>query len=128
MENLKKFVRENSNLYIGLSGCVQEFDELAAKFVINIESKTLLTNILKEAKRLIEEITDEKKKETIKYYTIVMQHVIEKGIDFARTEKQRLQNVLNGKLSDKKKTEVTYRLNIIESFQIAKPDTSKTEL
>lgn len=32
---LKNFVRAHTSLYIGLSGCIKEFDELAVEFMAN---------------------------------------------------------------------------------------------
>lgn len=33
IENLKQFVREHSTVYIGLNGCIREFDDIVEKFV-----------------------------------------------------------------------------------------------
>lgn len=38
-EDLKQFVRKHSGIYIGLAGCLQEFDEIANEFVRNLNTE-----------------------------------------------------------------------------------------
>lgn len=33
VNSLKNFVRKNTKLYIGLSGCIEEFDQIAAEYM-----------------------------------------------------------------------------------------------
>lgn len=51
-----------------------------------------------------------------------MRKIIEKGIDFIDAEIKRVQNILKGKLSKEKITEMQYRLNILQSFQVIPKD------
>lgn len=51
-----------------------------------------------------------------------MKKVIESGVSFIKQEMDRVNKLLQGKLSDKKKTELQSRLNIIRSFNVALKD------
>lgn len=51
-ENLKKFVREHTNLYLGLPGCLEAFDKLAIKFITSKNKEKVLEETEKEAKKL----------------------------------------------------------------------------
>jgi endoplasmic reticulum protein 29 len=46
-----------------------------------------------------------------------MRKIIDKGNDFIKTEMNRIHNLVQGKLSGDKKQEMSYRLNILQSFQ-----------
>ncbi|GJQ72817.1 wbl [Trypoxylus dichotomus] len=43
--NLRNFVRDNSSMYIGLLGCLEDFDNLAAEFVKSLDNKQKLKEI-----------------------------------------------------------------------------------
>ncbi len=58
-EELKQFVRRHSHIYIGLSGCIKEFDEIANEFVNNYSTKSYEL-ALKKANKLIDSYDDEK--------------------------------------------------------------------
>lgn len=45
-----------------------------------------------------------------------MKRIQEKGLDFVSVEKKRLQHLLNGKISDNKKSELNQKLNILSAF------------
>lgn len=52
-----------------------------------------------------------------------MKKIIENGINFIKQEKSRLNKILkDGKLADKKKDELSQRLNILHSFRIQKDE------
>lgn len=45
-------MRQNSELYIGLAGCVREFDELARRFALEFNTKDAPKVILEETKKV----------------------------------------------------------------------------
>lgn len=55
VDNLKQFVREHTALYIGLNGCIREFDEIAGRFV-----KAPDAGFIEESEKLIEGLVTEK--------------------------------------------------------------------
>lgn len=63
MENLRQFVRQHSNVYMVLNGCIQQFDDVAAKFTTAVAKSGTqsdeITAILNEAEKLNEQLTDE---------------------------------------------------------------------
>lgn len=58
-EDLKQFVRRHSHIYIGLTGCIREFDEIANEFVNNYSTKAFEL-AMKKANQLIDGYDDEK--------------------------------------------------------------------
>lgn len=60
--NLKNFVRRNTNLYIGLSGCIKEFDLMATDYMARFNRNEFneLDKLIEHASRMIEGFTDEK--------------------------------------------------------------------
>lgn len=52
--NLKNFVIKNSDIYIGLSGCLREFDDLVARFI-----KEPCNKLIAEAEILMENFTED---------------------------------------------------------------------
>lgn len=58
-EELKQFVRRHSQVYIGLSGCIREFDEIASEFVNHYSSKAYDLAV-EQANKLIDGYDDEK--------------------------------------------------------------------
>lgn len=51
-DSIRKFVRQNSRLYIGLAGCVREFDELARRFAVEFDTPSASATILEETKKV----------------------------------------------------------------------------
>ena len=57
-----------------------------------------------------------------------MQKVVEKGDDFVDSELTRVEKLMDGKVSDKKKQQLKDRANILTVFQLSKQGGSKDEL
>lgn len=53
-ENLKKFIRDHTNIYLGLPGCLEAFDKLAMKFVASKNKETVLDETENEISKLTE--------------------------------------------------------------------------
>uniref|UniRef100_A0A1Q3FKJ6 Putative endoplasmic reticulum protein erp29 n=1 Tax=Culex tarsalis TaxID=7177 RepID=A0A1Q3FKJ6_CULTA len=120
VEDLRKFIRENTDLYIGLAGCVREADELATRFANPANEKEQLESLIGEAEKLQDSVQSEKERNSLKIYVTLMKKMtsLDKSVpEFIKAEKQRVQNLLKGKISDKKKTDLSVRLNIMESFK-----------
>ncbi|KAJ8981880.1 hypothetical protein NQ317_008228, partial [Molorchus minor] len=121
-ENIKKFVREHTNVYLGLAGCLEAFDKLAIKFVSSNDKEA----VLKEAEKAAKALSSEREQNIANTYTKFMKKVIEIGASFVGQEERRLNKIIKeGKVNDKKKEQLTHRLNILKSFVTQK---GKTEL
>lgn len=61
VENLKSFVRRNTKLYIGLSGCIQAFDTIAAAFMEKFNRNEFgdLDRLIGDANNLVGQQMDE---------------------------------------------------------------------
>lgn len=61
VDSLKNFVRRNTKLYIGLSGCIEEFDVIAAKFMekFNRNEFVEMERLTEEAMNLSTQMTDD---------------------------------------------------------------------
>lgn len=47
----------------------------------------------------------------------MMKRIQDKGLDFVAAEKKRLKQLLNGKISEKKKLDILQKLNILSAFE-----------
>lgn len=66
-------------------------------------------------------------KSTANVYVTIMKKVQEKGISFVQAERQRVKQLLTGKIIDAKKKELNLRLNILKAFEVSN-EQIKTEL
>ncbi|XP_018563113.1 endoplasmic reticulum resident protein 29 [Anoplophora glabripennis] len=120
-DDIKKFIRDHTNIYLGLPGCLETFDKLAMKLTTSSDKEA----ILKEAEQEAAKLKVEKEKNTAKIYIKLMKKVIEGGVSFVTQEEKRLTKLLDGKVNEKKKQELQQRLNILRSLE---PKPAKTEL
>lgn len=60
--NLKNFVRKNTHFYIGLSGCIKEFDLMAEEFMakFNRNEFSEVDKLIEKGTQMIEEFSEEK--------------------------------------------------------------------
>ncbi|XP_052900857.1 protein windbeutel [Anopheles moucheti] len=120
-ENLRKFLKRNTDLYIGLPGCVQALDELALKFMSTddaTERQTIIVDV-ERAEQGMEELDPTKK--SYQMYLSLMRKVvksIQPPMDVISEEMQRVEKLLSEKLSDAKKAELKLRINIMLSFSV----------
>ncbi|KAG6449740.1 hypothetical protein O3G_MSEX006225 [Manduca sexta] len=114
-DELRRFVRVNTGIYLSLPGCVRELDSLATKFMKakDDERKSVLKDTVAAAEKL-----GSKDASSGKIYKTIMEKIIEKGDEFVKTEYERVKKLLNGKVSDEKKKLLLIRINILQSFQL----------
>lgn len=118
-DKLQKFVVKHSKavVYIGLPGTLETFDQLAVEFA-NEKSADKRKDILLKAEKLWDDIEGKQKQKSAEVYVKSMRKALEKGDEFFETEIARLNNVLKGSMAQEKKTDLGYRLNILESFKV----------
>lgn len=123
-DELRRFVRENTGLYLSLPGCVRDLDKLAIKFMKakNDDRK----KVLKETEDAQKKLND-KDAVSGKIYKTIMEKIIEKGDDFVNTEYERVKKILSGKVSEEKKKEIGIRINILQTFQLYDKQQTKVE-
>lgn len=56
-EDIKKFIRDHTNIYLGLPGCLETFDKLAMKFTSSSDKEAVLKETEQEAAKLKVEVS-----------------------------------------------------------------------
>jgi len=112
VDEIKKFIKEHSNVYLGLEGCIESFDKLAAEFTGSSAKQAVIARTEKEASSLKSQ-TDKKSAEIyIKY----MKKILEKEA-FVQDETKRLHKIIQeGKVKAEKKHDLQIKSNILSSF------------
>ena len=113
---MQRFVRTASGLWIGLAGCLEDFDNYAKRFVASTSSSEH-KEILRQAEESRERISLPTERKSAEVYVKVMRKMIDKGDAFIRSEISRVDTLRKGKIADEKKEEMERRLNILQSFQ-----------
>lgn len=117
LEKLQKFIIKHSKsvVYIGLPGTIEEFDYLANQFSKekSIEKRK---KILLQAEQLWDKTEGKQNQKSAEVYVKTMRKALEKGDTFFETETSRVKNILKGSLAEEKKSDMSIRLNILESF------------
>uniref|UniRef100_A0A182SHR2 Endoplasmic reticulum resident protein 29 n=1 Tax=Anopheles maculatus TaxID=74869 RepID=A0A182SHR2_9DIPT len=132
-ENLRKFLKRNTDLYIGLPGCVQKLDELAQTFM-STEDATERQRIMGEVERAEHETEAlDPTKKSYPMYLSLMRKIVKAGQpprDVIHEEMKRVEKLLAGKLSEAKKAELALRTNVMLSFNVLNGalKTERTEL
>ncbi|XP_066261543.1 endoplasmic reticulum resident protein 29 [Euwallacea similis] len=112
VNEIKKFIREYSNVYLGLPGCLEKFDKLAVDFSTAGDKEAVIKNAEKEAKTLQTE-ADIK---TANTYIKFMKKSLENE-SFIEVERKRLNKILKeSKVKADKKENMQLRANILTSF------------
>ncbi|XP_008213379.1 endoplasmic reticulum resident protein 29 [Nasonia vitripennis] len=112
-DNIKRFVKKKSGVYLGLPGCVEKLDRLAEEFRTSSEKDR--QEILNKAK-VFEDTLPEEHRPAAKVYVKTMERIMERGDVFVQTEHTRIEGLLKGKLSSDKKRTMEERRNILQSF------------
>lgn len=114
-----------AGLWLGLPDCLQQFDLLVTKFY-KASDNDKRTAVVTEAEKEAEKLKDAMEKNSADVYIKTMKKVLEKGESFIDDEVKRVEKIRDGKISDKKKEQLSSRLNILTSFQLRykeeKPD------
>uniref|UniRef100_A0A182MWZ7 Endoplasmic reticulum resident protein 29 n=1 Tax=Anopheles culicifacies TaxID=139723 RepID=A0A182MWZ7_9DIPT len=122
-ENLRKFLKRNTDLYIGLPGCVQQLDELALKFM-STDDATERQAIVAEVERTERETeAHDPTKKSFPMYLSLMRKIVKSTQTPAHVlseEMRRVEKLLKEKLSDAKKAELKTRINVMLSFDVLK--------
>lgn len=112
-KNIKKFIKTYAGIHVSQPGCIREFDVIVLKF-IKTSDVDERKQLLKNAEELYEQY---KERRAADVYVKLMKKVIEKGDGFVKSEMARIENILKEKLTKEKQTEMTERINILESFR-----------
>ncbi|XP_011499669.1 PREDICTED: endoplasmic reticulum resident protein 29 [Ceratosolen solmsi marchali] len=112
-DNIKRFIKTKSGVYLGLPGCVEKLDRLADQFKTSNDKDR--QEILNKAK-VFQETLPEEHRTAAKVYVKTMEKIMERGDIFVQTEQTRIEGLLKGKLSNDKKRSMEERRNILHSF------------
>lgn len=112
-EELARFVRLESGLWLGKANTLENFDKLVANFLKSGKEK--YDELIEKAEEALGAV-EEKNKQTAKMYVNTMKKIKEKGVEFVTSEITRVKKLLNEKVSDTKKAMFKTRLDILASF------------
>lgn len=114
-----KFVEDNLGLYTtGKPGQVKEFEPLAKAFMKSTDREALKEEAVQlESEFAASDTITEELKASAKAYVKSMEKIMSKGDSYPKEEIKRIDKLLDGQLSEKKKKEFSKRRNIISSFR-----------
>ena len=124
-DDLTRFIKVEGGLWIGLPGCLESLDNLAAAFIAGDES--VRKENLDNARSTAENLENDEEKKNAKVYVKIMEKILEKGDEYVTSEMNRVRGLLEGKVKDDKKEMFKIRINILSSFQVTSTGT-KDEL
>eukprot|EP00041_Stephanoeca_diplocostata_P016435 m.323885 g.323885 ORF g.323885 m.323885 type:complete len:252 (-) comp20363_c0_seq5:112-867(-) len=101
------------DIWIGLRGCLQEFDAIAATVNSSVPS-----DALSEAESMLKLIeTSDVQRESAEYYVLILKKIVDLGISVVSQEHARVERLLlSRRMSPSKARDMEVRLNILTSF------------
>ncbi|KAI1293707.1 Endoplasmic reticulum resident protein 29 [Halotydeus destructor] len=127
-DKIKSFIRQNTGIRLLLEQCVESLDVIAEQFIAT-DCKVGREKLLEQAKSAAANLELDSEKKAADIYVKLMQKILERGNAFVESEQERVKNLLEGKVSDAKKSELKIRVNILQSFVSPNQgSTVKTEL
>ncbi|XP_065197268.1 endoplasmic reticulum resident protein 29-like isoform X2 [Sycon ciliatum] len=114
VESLVAFAKRYSDLYIALPGCLQEFDQLAAR-TFHVASSNANTFQL-DAKKLASKLTNEDEIASANVYIEIFGLITSRGPRFPSNEVNRVKKSFATELSEGKRKALQLKLNILQSF------------
>ncbi|XP_042203339.1 endoplasmic reticulum resident protein 29-like [Homarus americanus] len=114
-EELKKFIRRHSEVYIGLEGCLETFDRIVDRFMTT-ENQSDKKGLLRKAEDEWDKLKSPSDQQIAETYVKIMRKVLEKGGEFISLEKTRVEGLMIGRITKEKKEEMQGRLNVLKSF------------
>ncbi|OCT98438.1 endoplasmic reticulum resident protein 29 [Xenopus laevis] len=116
---------KTQGVYLGMPGCIEQYDALAGEFLLATEKKEL-NHLLTRAQALVAEV-GEPLEHSAKQYIKIMSKITDLGHNFAHNEYERITKLIEkNQMSQSKKEDLQKRLNILSSFQVK--NTEKEEL
>lgn len=118
VDEVKKFVKEHSNVYLGLEGCLETFDKLASEFTKASNKETVLKKAESEAQKLKNGVDKNSAEIYIKYMSKILQKE-----SFVQDETKRLNKIIQeGKVKPDKKRDLQLKANILASFSVLRSE------
>lgn len=115
-DEITSFIRSNTGVYVGLPGCIEQFDALATEF-IKAKDKEQREELITQGKDMLTKGLDSPKNtEYAQIYLKLMEKVMEKGDEFVLKEIQRVESLRKTKVTVDKRESLQKRLNILQSF------------
>ncbi|XP_030074903.1 endoplasmic reticulum resident protein 29 [Microcaecilia unicolor] len=107
---------KSKGVYLGMEGCLEEFDSLALEFVNTVQEEER-QSLLKKGQAWLQNMQEGEQKMAGQYLKI-MNKIVEQGDGFTAAEVERITKLIKkDKMSDGKKQELQQRLNVLSSFQ-----------
>lgn len=116
-DDIIAFIKTQTGVYIGLPGCIEEFDRIAETFIKN-KDKEQRAKLMKQAKEMLARGMDSKRSEEMaNIYIKLMEKILDKGDEFVKNEIARVESIRKTKIPVEKKENLQKRLNILQSFR-----------
>ena len=116
-----------TGLWLGLPATIQDYDALVKDFLATSD-EAARKSIIEKAQEKADSYEEEVTKTRATVYVKTFQKMLEKGDDFVKSELKRVDTLLEGKVSDKKKAQLRDRSNILTSFEMRMSSDKKDEL
>ncbi len=111
--NLKNFLRQKTGVYLPLAGCIESLDAVADR-MLGADKKDW-EKMAKEAEEEAAKVPEKSRKRAETYVKIVRK-IISDGEEFVKKETDRTKKLLDGKITEAKRTELQEKINILRSF------------